>query len=95
MDPVWELHKISASRSLRGPSFQIAPGPVGRGHDVLDSGAGFFGEKRAKLGKRQPAPEASLTPAPSKIERPKPKAKGKGKGKSDAPEESNLPAASN
>ena len=54
-----------------------------------------FAEKRAKLGKRQPAPEVYLTPAPSKIERPKPKAKGKGKGKSDAPEESNLPAASN
>lgn len=54
-----------------------------------------FAEKRAKLGKRQPAPEASVNPAPSKIERPKPKAKGKGKGKSDAPEESNPPAASN
>ena len=53
-----------------------------------------FAEKRAKLGRRQPAPEVPMTPAPSKIERPKPKAKGKGKGKtSDAAEDSTPPAA--
>ena len=79
--PVWELHKASASRSLRGPSIQIAPGPVGRGHDVMFRirELFFFWREACEVGK-EAACSRSL-PDPSSLQDRAAEAKGQGKRK--------------